>query len=249
MEQADEVRQKQGPGLGHVPQQLPGGGVHRLLPVGRVAGEKELPEGLHNVHHVPGLGGGDGAAPAVVVVKGLGHIAHPAAAGHQSGDEGDVLKEHLLIAVLLPDRAAEQLVHAVGDVVSMGDVVRQVHLLPGIGGHHHLPVFLHVEDAHVAHHQIAIPGLGLLVEGLGHLRLDGVVRVQKEQVLPLGQGGPGVAGHAQALVLLVEHPHQAGVFPGVALTDFRAGVGAAVVHQDDFLLRQGLPQGGVHRPL
>ena len=71
-------------------------------------------------------------------------------------------------------------VEHVEDVVAVGDVIRQVHLLPGIGGHHHLPVFLHVEDAHVAHHQIAVPGLGLLVEGLGHLRLDGVVRVQKE---------------------------------------------------------------------
>ena len=81
VEQADEVRQKQGPGLGHVPQQLPGGGVHRLLPVGRVAGEKELPEGLHNVHHVPGLGGGDGAAPAVVVVKGPGAHSPPGGSG------------------------------------------------------------------------------------------------------------------------------------------------------------------------
>ena len=154
-------------------------------------------------------------------------------------------KEGLVHISKLDDHRVEH----VEDVVAVGDVIRQVHLLPGIGGHHHLPVFLHVEDAHVAHHQIAVPGLGLLVEGLGHLRLDGVVRVQKEQVLPLGQGGPGVAGHAQALVLLVEPPHQAGVLPGVALTDFRAGVGAAVVHQDDFLLRQGLPQGGVHRPL
>ena len=66
---------------------------------------------------------------------------------------------------------------------------------------------------------------------------------RKSRYSPWAKADPGVAGHAQALVLLVDHPHQAGVFPGVAVADFRAGVGAAVVHQDDLLFLQGLAPG------
>ena len=243
MQQADEIRLKEHPGLQHVPIQLLGGAVDNLLPVCGGAAVEKIAERLHDIHHRPGKGGGEGIRPPVILIKRLPDIADAGITGHQRRDERNVLKQHALILVFLPDAAAKQLVDAVGDVVAIGNVVRQVDLPARIGGDHRAAVFLHIQDLHIAHNDVVLLLPGFCIHFLVHIRQHGVIRIDESDVLSR------VACEAQPLVLLVDHPDKPGIFPRIAVTDLRARVLAAVVNQDDLLFLKGLREHRVHRPL
>ena len=57
-----------------------------------------------------------------------------------------------------------------------------------------------------------------------------------------------IPGRGQAAVGLVDHPDEAGIFCGVAVTQGRARISGAVVDQDDFKVPAGLGQHGIHAP-
>ena len=195
-EQPDKIRLEQHPGLGHIPVQLLGHAVNHLVPVGRGAGIQEIPEGLDNVHHVPGVGGGQGVGPAVIVVKGTGNVTDVGVTGHQGRDQGNILKQHFFIPVILPDPPAKQFIDAVGNIISVGDIIRQVNFRPGIGSHHGGAVLLHIDDFYIAHDHVVVPLGGFLVHDLVHVRLYRVVTVQEGHIFPGSRLYPGVPGVA-----------------------------------------------------
>ena len=242
LQQLNEICLKKHPGLGHVPIQLFGGVVNHLFPIGGIAAVEEISEGLDDIHHLPDKGSGDGVGPAIVVVKGFGNIADSRITGDKGGNQRNILEQHFLIPIFLPDGSVKQLVDAVGDVAAVGDVIRQIDLPVGIGGYHRGPILLHIDEANVAHHHVIGTLLGFLKHLGVHFRFHRVVGIHKGDVFSPGGPGSGVAGHAQPLVFLMNNPDQLRVCLGVAVADFRGGILAAVVHQNDLFFLQGLGQ-------
>ena len=89
----------------------------------------------------------------------------------------------------------------------------------------------------------AVPGG--VKQQLHHLRMDPVVAVHKADPFPFGLSQSMIPGGGLALVLLVDHGNPA-VLSGVFLADRRTPVRAAVVHQDDLKIREGLGKDAVH---
>ena len=76
------------------------------------------------------------------------------------------------------------------------------------------------------------------------LRGHAVVRIHKSKPAAAGDLQPGVAGAAQALVGLMDHP-DASILCRSRVAQGRAGIRRAVVHQNNFKIRKGLGQKGI----
>ena len=85
-----------------------------------------------------------------------------------------------------------------------------------------------------------------VVQCLKHRRLDEVIGVHNADVITAGIVQPGVAGVGRASVGLVEHT-DAGILPGQRIADLGRAIVAAVIHQQQLKIGEGLGQNTFHR--
>lgn len=189
----------------------------------------------------------DGAVPVAPEVHGVAEDVD--AAGEEVGgdDDGDVLEEHPFgegEGVLVPEVLAEHLV--AGDpVAEQVPVAQDVGGEPG-GGHgppEHRRLLggaVGLEPVDVAGDEVGAAAL----QGVQHQRVgvlgDDVVAVDEGEVRAGGVPDAGVAGGAEARVLLLDQA-EPGVPGGVGLGDPCAGVRRTVVDHDDLQVPHRLP--------
>ena len=198
----------------------------------------------------------DGPPPRAVMVQGIRQADGLLALKHQMQHAGIVPEQHGLIVVDVPlpeQPDVEQLVPGQRPVKAAGleslqnqrhgvnfPVLPQDHGLAGDGG------VLLIDG---------VPGAGgdgraAVPDGVQqrfvHGGFDEVIGVHKTHIIAPRVVQPHVGGRRRAAVGLVEHP-DAGVGFGKFIAQLTAAVGAAVLHQQQLKIREGLRKDAGHR--
>ena len=119
--------------------------------------------------------------------------------------------------------------------------VRGGYFLVGfVAVHDGFPMVIHVICA--ALHQIAVVGKCGIQQGVNGTGQKKIIGINKHNVFAENFQNPGISRAGMSLVPLVNDCHPRVV--GVGVRDRGGGVGRAVVHQNDFKIREGLGKDG-----
>ena len=85
-------------------------------------------------------------------------------------------------------------------------------------------------------------------KGTDIIRLHPIFRVWEGDKFSPGSIQAGIPGGGKTAIGLVDHPVQLRISGGIAVAECAAGIGGAVVHQNDLKIPAALTQEGFHAP-